>query len=783
MALRTATFRSAVAIALALAAANYLSTVAGYFLRLDAERLASIFPANALTLGVVLMRPRSQWVALLAGGVFGNAMGNLTLGDMPLQALSLALTNLIEVAIAATAMHALHGSDLHILSKRWLAHLAAVAALACAVSATLASFILHAAGSYFDHWLTYYPAHLIGVLTLVPIVIGLATEWPRGTALRSAARLPLVAVLTVAVSLFIFNQGAQPLLFLVFPILVFAAFRAEVPGAALALFLFTVIATGFTLREMGPVMMIEGGERSRILFLQGLILTATLTTLPIGLALAERKTAFVRQAELAEQARSANLAKSRFLANMSHEIRTPLNGVLGFAELLEGGQLDAKQAHQAAMIRTSAQALLSLLNDILDLSKIEAGEMRTIAESVNLLARMRDCAELIGPVAEAKGLRVAIEPAENLPEWIEGDNLRLRQILLNLLGNAVKFSEEGTIRIGAARQGERIRISVSDQGIGIAPARQREIFEEFVQADATTARDFGGSGLGLAISRRLANLLGGEVNLWSAPGEGTVVYLDLPYREIEAPTAPAPASGAPDIETKKARILLVEDFELNREVIGAMLERIGHECLEAFDGQDAMAKIDLSLFTGKYFDLILMDARMPRIDGLEATRRLRACGRYAKTPIIGLTANVFAEDVEACLEAGMDRVLHKPVRIDELRDAIAAALQSPVDRSESCEIKPAGKEPTAREALTARYVEQRAAMLARISELIDAGDFSEANREEIVGIAHKLAGSAGMFGDPVTGDLAYVLEECVRGFSQGDEEPIREAAAALARAA
>lgn len=781
-------------LAVLLAAAVCACTVAGTFLTAEAERLASIWPSNALVLGALLLRPHRDWGAALAGGALGNLVGNQILGDGAVQASWLAAANLAEIAIAATAMRMLHGEDRAALSRRWLFHLGTCATLACAASATIASLALEGMGGGFaDHWLTYFPSHLIGAITLVPVIIALAGELPGSRALRGVGQLPLIVALTAAISCIIFIQLPTSSLFLIFPVLTFAAFRAGVPGAATSLFVFNVLATAFTLHDLGPVTMVGGGGRAQMLFLQGLILTATLTTLPVGLALADRKAAFVRQAVLADEALAASSAKSRFLANMSHEIRTPLTGVLGFTELLQTAKLDAEQAHQAAMIHSSAEALLSLLNDILDLSKIEAGQMRCLAEPVNLVARLNDCAALVAPVAEAKGLKVAFEPSPGLPEWMEGDNLRLRQIMLNLLGNAVKFSEHGRIRIGAARQGNGVRITVTDEGIGISPDRQAQIFDEFVQAEDTTARDHGGSGLGLSISRRLAHILGGDLSLWSAPGEGTTLYLDLPVKEVAPPPTPLAPAARQTGYGRSARILLAEDFELNREVVGMMLDRLGHTHDAAFDGQDALARIDQSLFTGEHYDIILMDARMPRIDGLEATRRLRASERYARTPIIGLTANVFVEDVAACLAAGMDTVLHKPVRIEELRVAIESMLVSSENAVLDLDCETLGEVETPKTTETVlpppikgmafRYAEQRATMLARINALVGSGNFPPAILDEIVDLAHKLAGSAGMFGDPATGDLAYALEECVRGFAAGGEEAIRHAAAALQQAA
>ncbi len=389
----------------------------------------------------------------------------------------------------------------------------------------------------------------------------------------------------------------------------------------------------------------------------------------------------MRDLEIArDQAEQASQAKSRFLAVMSHELRTPLHGVLGAADLLRDSTLpEANRRELVETVRRGGTHLLHLINDVLDLSRIEAGRLELAAQPFELRACIRQVMETLEPQATAKGLQSRVAVEASVPAWLRGDEFRLKQVLMNLLGNAVKFTDHGHISLALRYEPivQQLHIHIEDTGIGIERTHQTLVFDAFHQADGGDTRRHAGTGLGLTITRQLVGLMRGSMGLQSEPGLGTRVTLRLPLPPCEAPAMPPAVNSAMallDGGLTGLRVLLVDDDAVNTMIATQMLETAGIEVRTAGSGVEALRELSRG-----GFDFVLMDWRMPDMDGLEATRRLRAgeAGEAARRlPVVGLTANAYAEDRAACIAAGMDDVLVKPVGRALLLQTMQHALEA-----------------------------------------------------------------------------------------------------------
>lgn len=374
--------------------------------------------------------------------------------------------------------------------------------------------------------------------------------------------------------------------------------------------------------------------------------------------------------EARDRAEAGARAKSEFLANMSHELRTPLTSVIGFSGLLQqSAALPETERRYADRIGTASEALLAVINDILDYSKLEAAAVQLEARAFDPRALAQAAAAMIEGQCEVKGLRLAVELDPDLPAALTGDEARLRQVMLNFLANAVKFTASGCVTLEATWSDERLRVAVRDTGIGIADEKIDTLFERFSQADNSTTRVFGGTGLGLSISRRLVEMMGGEIGAESRVGEGSTFWFEVPLTPTEAIVG-ADRTGDDTPSPDGLRILVADDAAANRELAVAILGGLGVAVETVEDGAQAVE----AARAGGY-DLILMDVHMPVMDGLDATRAIRALdGEPGRVPIVALTANVQPEQAMRCREAGMDDHVGKPIQVAELLRVIAARL-------------------------------------------------------------------------------------------------------------
>jgi signal transduction histidine kinase/ActR/RegA family two-component response regulator len=679
--------------ALALWVFYAFASIACYGLCKDATGSAAFYPGNGVIVAALLVLPEriSPWFCLscFAFNLLENAAThaeirhNVTYALLN-QGLSLGAASFIRTYCGAAC-------DLSRVRRLFTFAIIAIAGATteALIGQTICTVLWRDPDPFFSNWVQWAGEDSLGVLIAAPAVL---LPLKSGRSIYAGEATPterrLLLGVAAALSLLAFSQAHSFAFVLIYPLLMLTAFRAGPPWVFASVLTVAFIAIGCTAHGLGPIVVLAGQTPFLAQFMTQLfVVSIFVCAVPATSALRERNRdaerlkrihAVARQARAAAEA--ANDAKSQFLANMSHEIRTPLNGVLGMAQAMEQDALTPMQRERLDVIRKSGDMLLAILNDILDLSKIEAGKLKLDPAPFDLCELARGAHAAFTAIAHKKGLSFDLTVEPEAAGVYVGDSTRVRQILYNLVSNALKFTESGDVRVSLFALDHGLGMRIEDTGIGIDPDRVAHLFQKFEQADATTTRRFGGTGLGLSICRELAQLMGGDIAVESVVERGSTFTVTLPLARSMAaaakPSTDAEAGAEHALGARTLKVLAAEDNPVNQLVLKTLLNEAGVHPRLADDGAAV-----LEAWETEDWDLILMDIQMPVMDGLHAARAIRAreveTGR-ARTPIIALTANAMAHQVAAYREAGMDRVVSKPIEIGKLFAAMEAALDGPV---------------------------------------------------------------------------------------------------------
>lgn len=561
--------------------------------------------------------------------------------------------------------------------------LAPVGSLISASCGLALSYVAQDGNFGFAYFKTWFVAEVLGLWTLLPPMLMLATQSASSHQRSHFEAIALPAVTSVLVAM-VLATGVYQLLIVVMPLLVAIAFRLGRVHAAMTTLVISVIAF-WHVAIVHPVAA-SGDVVSPVLFVQLFIAVSFLASLPTATAISEQARLRARleeeqqcASEARQAAEAASVAKSEFVANMSHELRSPLNSIIGFTYLLEKrDDLGAEARREVSLIRIASRSLLTVVNDVLDFSALEQGRLQLAPAPFALSDLVNSTTSLMEPLAHGKGLPIYVRLDDlALDVNVVGDCDRLRQVLLNLMSNAVKFTERGHVALAVTATscdvgGEhqvKLHFAVSDTGPGIAAADQAHLFHRFRQLDGARHRRHGGSGLGLSICKQLVGAMGGRIGVTSAVGEGSTFWFDIAL-PVRGEAIQAAQEQAMPPTTTGAKVLIVDDLEFNRDVAQAILTQLGYSahCVES-------GALALEALTREPFDAVLMDVQMPMMDGFEATRRIRQTVAIAAIPVIAMTANVAADEVERSRKAGMDAHVGKPFEPRVLVSVIETCLQ------------------------------------------------------------------------------------------------------------
>ncbi|MBW4517927.1 MAG: MASE1 domain-containing protein [Timaviella obliquedivisa GSE-PSE-MK23-08B] len=715
---------------LSIALIYYGTAKLGQYLAIPPGFITPVYPPSGIALAAILLMGYRVWWGIWLGALVAATWALwANTGILPMSIVSglgLATGSVLQAVVGAFLIKRFIGSHHIFTNAPNVTKFTGIELLSCMVSPTVGSTTLYLCGfidgkNYLISWVTFWLGDAIGVLVVAPLLLFWIEHWlskhrgkavkPTISAMQHSSRRSLQSILEVVgwafsllgVGMVAFGFG-YPVEYLLIPLLVWSAFRAKPRFTAMAIALVSTLAIVGAIR--GTSSFNRSTLNETLLLLQAFIGTVTVTTLILSAVIIEReqvkarieqvneelefkveeRTAALNQSK--EAAEVASHAKSEFLANMSHELRTPLNGILGYAQILSRSQsLGKKERKGVDIIYQCGSHLLTLINDILDISKIEAGRLELDPHTVHLPALLQGIAEIVGIRAEQKGIDFVYLPDANLPEGIEVDEKRLRQVLINLLGNAVKFTDQGTVTFRVERLDQiplndldhstesstvTLRCQVSDTGIGMSPEALEKIFQPFEQV-SDSKRNSEGTGLGLAISQTIAQLMGSQIQVQSQIGVGSTFFCD-----IELPIAtewqqtPTNATGEYLIgyQGERKSILIADDKWENRSVIVSLLEPLGFTVVEAEDGQDGLTKaIQIKP------NLIITDIMMPIMDGYEFLQQIRQSEILQTLPVIVSSASVSNMDQQQSLDAGGNDFLTKPVQADDLFQMLHKYLQ------------------------------------------------------------------------------------------------------------